>query len=235
MNFLKRPPSSRVKNRIRIKELGGSIDIAFHPFIKSFNHSIGPNFSREKVGLVQIEAIERAGLSDSSYSVSLVLPAVDEDDARANFFKVQRFKKLVTPTLDDLLTKTGRVKFTAGNLMRRPVGKKYVQTRYGFIVDFQESFEFDLGFANGFPKQIEISFTFVVDKIYEARLGKKSRDKSRDTRGKLNGGSTNPKPNDSGAPPKSEADKAKAAAQARGIGTTKVERATKLGSARINN
>jgi hypothetical protein len=77
MNFLKKPPSSRVKNRIRVKELGGNIDIAFHPFIKSFNHSIGPNFSREKVGLVQVEAIERAGLSDSSYSVSLVLPAVD--------------------------------------------------------------------------------------------------------------------------------------------------------------
>jgi len=234
MNFLKKPPSSRVKNRIRVKELGGNIDIAFHPFIKSFNHSIGPNFSREKVGLVQVEAIERAGLSDSSYSVSLVLPAVDEDDARANFFKVQRFKKLVTPTLNDLLSKTGRVKFSAGNLMRRPVGKKYVQTRYGFITDFQETFEFDVGFANGFPKQIEISFTFVVDRIFESRLGKKTSDKAQDTSGKINGGSTNPKPNDSGNPPKSEADKAKAAAQARGVGTSKVEKATRLGGTRIN-
>ena len=234
MDFLKKPPSSRVKNRIRVKELGGNIDIAFHPFIKSFNHSIGPNFSREKVGLVQVEAIERAGLSDSSYNVSLVLPAVDEDDARANFFKVQRFKKLVTPTLNDLLSKTGRVKFSAGNLMRRPVGKKYVQTRYGFITDFQETFEFDVGFANGFPKQIEISFTFVVDRIFESRLGKKASDKAQSTSGKINGGSTNPKPNDSGNPPKSEADKAKAAAQARGVGTSKVEKATRLGGTRIN-
>ena len=233
MNFLKRPPSSRVKNRIRVKELGGKIDIAFHPFIKSFSHNVGPNFSREKIGLVQVEAIERAGISDSSYSVSLVLPAVDADDARANFFKVQKFKRLVTPTVKDLLTKTGRVQFTAGNLMRRFRNGKYVQSRYGYITNFQESFEFEPGFLDGYPKQIKISFTFVVDKIYEHRQDKSSAQKSKDTEGKIAAGGTNPKVNNSGTPATTEAGKAQAAKQAGAVGGTAQERATRLGGARI--
>ena len=88
-----------------------------------------------------------------------------------------------------------------------------------------------MGFANGYPKQIEISFTFIVDKIYEHRKDKTSAQKAQDTKGKIAAGGTNPKVNNSGTPATTEAGKAQAAKQA--VGGDAQELATKLGGARI--
>lgn len=211
MNFLKNNPSSGTPNRIVIEEVtnqGSPVRLYFHPFITEFSHNITPAFSEDKYGILQINVPKRVGVSEQSYSIGFVLPAIDEDHARRNYSRVQRLKRLVTPTIDELVSRTGRVKMSVGKLTARRQGSKTFHTRYGYITAFNETFDFDAGFSSGYPKIINISFTLVIDETYEELLKEQSSKgdkKSKDRKGKAKAGSDNKSPTDAKAKNQGEA------------------------------
>ena len=165
MDFLKNAPGGGVPNRIVVTPLKkGSKSFKFHPFIEDFRHNISPQIQQQKFGLFSVSTYFRNGISDNQYSVTLVFPAVDAAHAKRNFKTVQRFKKLATPSLAALTSDTGLVKMSIGQLM---------PARVGYIMSVDESFDFDVGFAAGYPKLIKLSFTFAVDELREELYGKK--------------------------------------------------------------
>ena len=166
MQFLKKPPTPGVLNRVLVRPVKKSEfkSFAFHPFIEEFSHQITPKVQQEQFGLFAVSTYYRNGVSDNTFSVTVVLPAVDAEDAKLNYKKVQRFKKLLTPDVSKLQDEVGLVKLSIGKLMK---------SRVGYITTVNEDFNLDMGFANGYPKIIKLSFTFVVDELYEELFKKK--------------------------------------------------------------
>ena len=108
----------------------------------------------------------RNGITDNEYQVTIVLPAYSTEDAKANYNKVQRFKKLVTPSIEKLQVDTGLVKMSIKPLVLKP--------KVGYIIAIDEDIDMDVGSLNGYPKVIKLSFTFAVDEMYAEVFGGKT-------------------------------------------------------------
>ena len=147
-----------------IKPFNGKA-IRFHPFLESFKHIITPKVSKEEFGLFAVTSYYRNGITDNEYQVTIVLPAASTNDAKANYNKVKRFKKLVTPSIKKLQADTGLVKMSIKPLMKEKVG---------YIIAVDEDIDMDVGSLNGYPKVIKLSFTFAVDEMYAEVFGGKT-------------------------------------------------------------
>tara|TARA_R110002020_G_scaffold234392_8_gene446420 strand:- start:193 stop:819 length:627 start_codon:yes stop_codon:yes gene_type:complete len=163
VQFLSSPPSPKTINSVVIRPLDGQRSFVFHPFLESYKHVVSPQVTKESFGLFSISTYFRNGITDNEFQVTIVLPAIDDKDAKNNYNKVQRFKRLVTPSVSELQKQTGLVKMSINPIMKR---------RIGYITSVNEDIDLEAGFAAGYPKVIRLSFTFSVDELYEATIGR---------------------------------------------------------------
>ena len=165
LSFLKKAPTGqKVLNKVVVIPLDKGVKgFHFHPFIESFKHTVTPKVLKEEFGLFSVSSYYRNGVTDNEYQVTIVLPAVDEADARNNYNKVQRFKEFVSPNISELQNQVGLVKMSIYPMMKKKIG---------YIIAVDEEVVLDAGFANGYPKIIKISFTFAVDEMYAEVFGR---------------------------------------------------------------
>tara|TARA_R110002012_G_scaffold94252_4_gene228250 strand:+ start:1717 stop:2436 length:720 start_codon:yes stop_codon:yes gene_type:complete len=169
LSFLKKAPTrEKILNKVVVVPLDKGVrGFHFHPFIESYKHIVTPKVLKEEFGLFSVSSFYRNGVTDNEYQVTIVLPAVDDKDARNNYNKVQRFKKLVSPTIKELQNQLGLVKMSIYPMMKKQIG---------YITAVDEEVDLDAGFANGYPKVIKISFTFAVDEMYAEVFGRAKPD-----------------------------------------------------------
>ena len=165
-HFFENSPAPGGVHSVVIKPLGGGETFLFHPFLESFKHIVTPKVSKEEFGLFAVTSYYRNGITDNEYQVTIVLPAASTNDAKRNYNKVQRFKKLVTPSIEKLQADTGLVKMSIKPLVLKP--------KVGYIIAIDEDIDMDVGSLNGYPKVIKLSFTFAVDEMYAEVFGGKT-------------------------------------------------------------
>ena len=165
MKFITALPKENILNKTTIASLDTGQKFIFHPFIESFKHNLQPKVQKEEFGLFSITSYYRNGITDNSYSITIALPAYSTEDARNNYLKVKKLKEFVSPSVKTLQKQTGLVKMKVTPLM---------DDRVGYITDISEEIDLNLGFANGYPKLIKVSFTFSVDEMYHEIFGRKA-------------------------------------------------------------
>lgn len=163
LNFLKKEPNKETPNYLRIEFLGEEKYnyIVLHPFIDSFKHTIEPKIQQQEVGLFAVPTYYKNGVAVERYDITFALPAVDEEMAEKNYFKVKLLKDYVRPDIKELITSAGLLKITMNPLIR------FGDPAIGYLTSVDEQIEIDPGFLNGYPKVIRVSLSFAVDKVYE--------------------------------------------------------------------
>ena len=181
--------------------------IYLQPFIESFNHTIAPAMVQETFGMLGAKTQYVAGMSENKYTLQVAIPAYSRKSAFKNWGISQKLKALVNPSMEALVTNTGKIYFQVFNLTGKMAGT---------LLAVQETVVVEQGWLEWekkrYPKLIRLSLTFVEDQLLTSQLVAPPPATTQTQQGQPPAGSTDPTPAVDGQnsnPPTSVADMSK--------------------------